>query len=169
LTGFTEKQLDAFFHRAFERSEEFSTWFLARTKFAGRRARIALLRSDHPWYQSKRTGVQSETDILIVIEDLDSGSRFALHIENKLANGKFEPNQPELYHERAKDWRFTPKWGNYDAYEVVLIAPRAFRDRNADKAAIFDVYVAHEELAWFVPEFGSAAAMMKIAEAPRQN
>ena len=154
MTVFTEKQLDASFHRAFERSGEFATWFLGRTKFSGRRIRIVLLRSDHPWYQSRKTGVQSETDILIVMEDVDTGERFALHVENKLENGKFGRNQPELYHERAADWRRTPKWGDYDDYEVVLIAPSAFRDRNAEKAKLFHVFVAHEEVAGFVPEFG---------------
>lgn len=159
MTGATEKQLDTAFHHAIERSEEFRTWFLGRTKFAGRRARIVLLRSNHPWYQSTKTGVQSETDILIILEDLDTRCRFALHVENKLANGKFGPSQPRLYRERAEDWRFVPKWGNYDEYEIVLIAPRTFRDRNAEKADTFDVFVPHEDIAAFVPEFGGVTAI----------
>ena len=158
MAKYTEKQLDKQFHAKFEQSDEFSAWFLNRTKFAGRATRLILLRSNHPWYQSKKTGVQSETDILIVLEDVNTRGRFAVHVESKLANGKFEPNQPELYHERAADWRGMAKYGAYDDYEVVLIAPRVFYDRYHEQSKIFHRYVPHEDIAHFIPEFGGLVA-----------
>jgi hypothetical protein len=156
VVGFTEEQLDARLHAYLESSQEFLTWFLGRTKFAGRRIRILLLRSDNPWYQSKRTRKQPETDILLVLEDLDTNDRFALHIENKLANGKFGEDQPELYHERAEDWRGVAKWGSYADYEVVLVAPQCFFERNREKAELFHRFIPHEDIALFVPEFGAS-------------
>jgi hypothetical protein len=136
-----------------ERSEAFRNWFLSKTAFGGTPAKIVLARSDHPWYQSPTTGIQSETDILVVFEYASRPERFALHIENKRIRDKFRPQQLELYHERANDWRHTLKWGNYDKFEVILVAPRQFYERNKYKAVKFHRYISHEEIAPHVPEF----------------
>jgi hypothetical protein len=154
LIGLSEKKLDALFDAKFRECAEFASWFLSRTKFRDRSARLVLLRSNHPWYQSKRTGVQSETDILVVFEDQDTAARFAIHIENKLANGKYTNNQPQLYHERANDWRHMAKFGNYDDFEVVLMAPRAFYNRHLEQSQIFHRFVPYEDVAKYIPEFG---------------
>jgi hypothetical protein len=150
----TEKELDRLFAAKFGACPDSRRWFLERTKFSGRQCRVLLLRADHPWYQSKKTGVQSETDILIVLEDGATQERFALHIENKLANGRYTPNQPQLYLERAEDWRDDPRYGSYDEYETVLIAPHVFHRGNIERSAPFHRFVAHEEIAAFIPEFG---------------
>jgi len=154
MERFTEKDLDKAIEAKFRKSGEFVTWFLSRTKFANRAANLVHLRSNHPWYQSETTGVQSETDILVVFEDAGGSNRFAIHIENKLSSGSFTENQPDLYRERAAEWVGREKYGNYDDFEVVLIAPRAFYERNGDQCRIFDRYVAHEDIAEFIPEFG---------------
>jgi hypothetical protein len=134
-------------------SPDFVAWLLSKTKFKGADVAVKLVRSDNPWYRSPTTGKDSETDILIVFEYLDHPIRFALHIENKRLNDTFRPNQPELYHERAKDWANVPKWGNYQDFEVLLISPQAFYEKNKEKSDIFDHYASHEEIANFVPEF----------------
>ena len=107
----------------------------------------------------RESGVQSETDILVVLEDVATGERFAIHIENKLANGKFGTKQPELYHERGKDWRHMAKFSNYDDYEVILIAPHFFFDRYPGQSKLFHRYVPHEDIAKFIAEFGSLNAI----------
>ena len=135
-------------------SPEFVNWFLSKTKFKDAVATPVLVRSDNPWYQSPTTGRQSETDILAVFEYKDRLERFAVHIENKTSKDSFRPQQAELYHERAKDWLNIQKWGNYQDYEVILIAPQQFYERHKVIASIFHRYVSHEELTRFLPEFG---------------
>lgn len=139
-------------------SPEFVKWLLSKTKFNDVDAIPILIRADNPWYQSPRTGRQSETDILIVFERRDRAKRFALHIENKQAKETFRPDQPELYHERAADWMNTVKWGGYQDFEVMLIAPREFYARHREKSDIFHQYLSHEEIAEFIPEFAAARA-----------
>ncbi len=148
-----EKQLDRLFETAFRSSAEFRCWILSQTKFAGRNLTLVLLRADHPWYQSRTTGRQSETDILAVLEDTSDGRRIALHFENKTWTGKFGPDQPALYRERARDWLGLAKYGSYSDFETVLIAPRAFLDRNREGAAKFDRCISYEFMAIFIPEF----------------
>jgi hypothetical protein len=139
-------------------SPEFVSWLLSKTKFKDANAVPVLVRSDNPWYQSRKTGRQSETDILIVFERQDGRERFALHIENKQAKETFQPNQPELYHERALDWMNESKWGSYQDFEVMLIAPQVFYTRHKEKADIFHRYVPHDEIAAFVPEFSALSS-----------
>ena len=138
-----------------QESPAFVDWLLGQTKFAGTAVRIALVRSDNPWYRSKSTGIESETDILLVFERIDGLSRFALHIENKRMSDKFRPRQPQLYHERARDWMHMPKWGDYDDFEVVLIAPREFYRRNKEAADVFHRFIPHEQISEHVREFAA--------------
>lgn len=114
-----------------------------------------LIRSDHPWYRSKLTGKDSETDILIVLKNRATEGVFALHVENKLAGGKFEPNQPETYKSRAQDWIGLKKFGAYLDYETILIAPAEFIERNAQEASHFDRRIHHEAIAVFLPIFAT--------------
>src|SRR5664279_1611349 len=131
-------------------SPEFVTWFLSKTKFKDAAVTPILVRSDNPCYQSPTTWSQSETDILAVFECKDRPKRFALHIEKKRLKDSFRPQQPELYHERANDWRNIQKWGNYQDYEVILLAPQQFYERHKERADIFHRYVSYEEVAKFV-------------------
>jgi hypothetical protein len=156
------KMQEKAFAKKVRQSPEFVNWLLSKTKFKGVDAEPTLIRSDNPWYQSLKTGRQSETDILIVFERRDRTQRFALHIENKQAKETFRPDQPELYHERASDWTNMPKWGSYQDYEVILIAPHMFYARHKEKADIFHRYVPHEEIAKFIPEFSAISRSQAI-------
>lgn len=149
----SEKALGALLEAKVKSSDVFAAWLLSKTKFKGRSARHIFSRSDHPWHKSKTTGKESETDVLLVFEDQKTLSRFAIHVELKLAGGRFEQDQPEQYPQRAEEWRGIEKWGNYDEFTVVLIAPEAFHKANADRCAIFDSYIPFSEIAKFVPEF----------------
>jgi hypothetical protein len=155
MAKLTEKQLDKAIEEQFKKFDEFSNWFLNQTKFANRPSKLVFSRSNSPWHKSRLTGKESETDILVVFEETETSRRFAIHIENKLSNGRFEPSQPRQYHERAMAWIGNKKYSNYLDYEVVLVAPRAFYDRNKEEAGIFDRYVSHEDIARFIPEFGA--------------
>ncbi len=149
----TEKQLDKAIEEKFKKFDEFSDWFLGQTKFANRPSKFVFSRSNSPWYKSKLTSKESETDILVVFEEIETSRRFAIHIENKLSNGHFKPSQPQQYHERARAWIGDKKYSNYLDYEVVLVAPRKFYDRNKEQSGMFDRYISHEEIARFIPEF----------------
>jgi len=161
-----EKQLDALLNEKLESSSLFLTWFLSKTKFNNQRYYYYWSRADHPWgtipityfYDGSGSKVtenrQSETDVLLVVES-DSGRRAALHIENKLANGHFTELQPEMYHQRAAHWLLNEKYKNYSDFQTVLIAPLQFYDRNRKHAKLFDVYISHEEISQYIPEFGN--------------
>jgi len=79
--------------------------------------------------------------------------RLALHIENKLASGRFTPFQPEVYAARAERWIRDPSYGNYDEWDTVLLAPLSFRRRYAAIAQRFGTFIAHEEVVDYVPSF----------------
>jgi hypothetical protein len=151
----TEKQLNWLFETKIRQSDDFVEWFLGRTKFRGRSARLVLARADNPWYRSKKTGKGSETDVLLVFEDRISGQIFALHIENKLSGGSFTHKQPEIYYERAEDWKNTAKWGDYSDYDVILIAPRRFYDTHKAESDKFGSFVPHEDIAEYITEFAA--------------
>lgn len=158
----SEKQLDKALDDAFRTSAEFVRWFLAKTKFASRGGAYSWSRFDHPWCRMpipSKSGagvdyVESETDVLVVFRASDGG-RFALHIENKLASGRFTRNQADLYARRAELWLNDPRYGDYSEFEVALIAPFAFERLNKHEAAKFDRFVAYEEVAAHIPLFGS--------------
>jgi hypothetical protein len=150
---FSAKQQEDAFAEKVRTSPEFVDWFLSLTPFAGKTVEPILIRSDNPWYQSKKTGRQSETDILLVFAEKSTGERFAIHIENKTIGDHFRPEQAELYHERADDWRNTEKWGNYEQFVCVLTAPQKFLDKHADQVAKFHAHVSHETLSNFLPQF----------------
>lgn len=152
----SEKELDQAFAVGLREDPGLLTWLVNQTKFAGCDFDIVLIRSDHPWYRSKLTGKDSETDILVVLKNRATGGVFALHVENKLVGGKFEPNQPETYKSRAQDWIGVKKFGAYSDYETILIAPAAFVERNAQGASHFDRRIHHEAIAAFLPAFATS-------------
>ena len=164
----SEKALDHELALVLRDNANFQQWFLGKTRFANRPSKCVLSRSDHPWttvtieVRNAITGEpesiqrQGETDILVVFED-DSGKRFALHIENKLAGGKFTNHQPEGYPKRAEKWVGREEYGNYTEWETILVAPVAFKERVSGQAANFGVYISHEEIAEYIPSFGTCS------------
>lgn len=163
----TEKQLDHLLEKRLHDDEGFRTWFLSKTLKGGAFSRLVFLRANNPWGKirtilpNQDTGAleavvrEAETDVLVVVESRD-GKRLALHIENKLASGKFMQYQPEMYAARAEAWRKNEKYGSYDEWETVLISPRSFKDRNESDARKFTSFIAHEEIAQYVSAFNSA-------------
>jgi hypothetical protein len=143
--------------RALREDQRFCRWLLSRTRFRNCSARSILVRDDWPWYQSPRTGRQSETDILAVFQPEDGSRRFALHVENKTASDRFQPDQPALYRERGTDWIGVEKWGSYSEFACILTAPRAFCEKHFELARQFDYFVSHETLATRLPIFAEMA------------
>ncbi len=78
-----------------------------------------------------------------MVFETEGKSNIALHIENKLANGKFTQYQPELYGERGKLWLNTEKYGNYSDFETVLVAPIEFYANNLEASQCFDKFVSY--------------------------
>jgi hypothetical protein len=160
----SEKLLDLALETAFKESPEFCYWFLQKTKFSENNAKYHWSRSDHPWgriklnYKNPQTGIEevvikeSETDVLVVFKNQDN-SVFALHIENKLKDGKFEPLQPDMYSIRARQWLGNPKYQSYSDFQTVLVAPREFHERNTSEAGKFECYISHEEISEHIAIF----------------
>lgn len=159
-----EKDLDKILDDGFKNSELFTKWFLSKTKFSNLCLSYKWSRSDHPWGRftfevedpetRKKVEVNrdSETDILVVFEN-NSNKNVALHIENKLANGKYTQYQPEFYSKRAEAWRNKEKYGNYTDFETVLVAPIEFYADNFEASQNFDKFVSYEEVGILLPEF----------------
>ena len=122
-------------------------------------------RSNHPWgthpfpAEDLVTGAiqttqrQSETDVLLIVTD-EANRIIGLHIENKVGSGKFTSAQPEMYQHRAEHWIRNARYGNYSEFDTVLLAPVAFRSRHESQAGCFGCFIAHEEVAKFIPLFG---------------
>lgn len=161
-----EKQLDVALDQALRSDQSFLQWFLSRTKYARRGAKYFWSRADHPWGTidftliDAETGVkvvtrrECETDVLLVVKASD-GEHLAVHIENKLGLGRFTASQPEMYRQRAEQWKGRPKYQSYTDFVTILVAPEAFRHGNQAQAAVFDVFISHEEIAAYIPLFCS--------------
>jgi hypothetical protein len=150
----TELELDHFFWRAIRTNVAFQAWFLARTKFADHALELVGDEKWHQrWHRDPVTGLDSETDILLIFKDQSTGKRFAVHIENKPPGGLWEPHQPENYRKRGanrmSNWRYVD-------FQVALIAPTSFIAGSISELEHFDIAVSYEALDEFVPEFGHA-------------
>lgn len=164
MSKWSELALDRELALALQASPELASWLLRKTRYASSARSARLLHQEqaaarsapywwkHWWCRIPGHG-DSETDIFLVFED-DRALRFALHIENKLASGKFTMNQPELYRVRGDHMLRTSRYLSYTSYATVLLAPIAFRNRYPADSAKFDHFVSHEEIATFVPAFG---------------
>jgi len=162
----TEKQLDRKLDAELRTNERFRHWFISKSKFKGASPQYVWSRADNPWcrvelpFPDPVTGEplvrDGETDVLFVFTfPTEHNRRLALHIENKLASGKFTKYQPEAYSERAKHWLHNPNYGNYDDWDTVLLAPTSFYTRCKVEAEKFGCFVSHEDVAEFVPLFRS--------------
>jgi hypothetical protein len=72
----TELELDECFWRAITTNQTFQRWFLQKTKFAS--FDLDLIKDEnwhHAWYKEPTTGIESETDILLIFRDRACGSR----------------------------------------------------------------------------------------------
>jgi hypothetical protein len=94
-----------------------------------------------------------ETDIFVVFESVNK-ERFALHIENKLHKSSFTHGQAAAYGVRAKCWERQKRFLEYSESQTVLLAPTSFFARNPD-AALFDVFIPHEEIIARCPAFST--------------
>ena len=162
----TEKQLDLALEGAIRDSGEFRSWLLRRTRFAGEDTSIVLTRSNWPWSRTEvriwnQTSQEydtlirdGETDLLVVVQSKQLG-RFAFHFENKLSGGSFTPYQADLYRARAAGWADEKKYGDYQEWSTVLVAPLAFYERNKAESQKFDIFISHEEVGKFIPLFNA--------------
>jgi hypothetical protein len=164
----TEKELDEALAAALQSRHEVARWLFDQTRFAGKVFTEVHCRHDNPWSSvyltehDARTGeevtvkYECETDVLAVFTTPEG--RFGLHIENKVARGCFTPKQPELYQARLGQWKGRDKLLAYQEATSVLIAPQEFLDRCAKQVGLFETIIAHEELAYHIPEFRAASA-----------
>jgi hypothetical protein len=165
-----EAVLDKALAQALFNEPRFATWFLAQTQFASEVASCVFCRCNNPWSNVRLevpnavTGEmetlikECETDVLAVFAT-SSGRRLALHVENKLAGGRFTPYQPELYLARKSQWKGRDKLGAYTDATTVLIAPQKFYERFTDRSVIFDSYISHEDISEYLPDFGAQNAI----------
>ncbi len=163
---FTEKELDTVLNNALATNTDFLKWFLEQTKFKSECYKYLWSRSDHPWgtinferFDTLTSRVvfekrQSETDILVVLED-QGGGKVALHIENKLSDGHFTEYQAEMYSQRATQWMNKDKYKNYTDFQTILVAPLFFYKCNIGKAKLFDCCISHEDISEHLSEFTS--------------
>ena len=149
-----ELELDKAFWAALVANLEFRQWFLRRTRFWPRNLELVTDEIWHQrWYRDPETKKDSETDILVLWRDLESGERVAIHIENKPAHGKWQPRQVENYLKRAENRK--SKW-RYSEFETVLLAPSEFLARHPIEVASFDFVLSYEDVSAFAPAFGTA-------------
>lgn len=131
-TPVVEAALNAILAKELATNEQFAHWFLRQTRFSGEEARCVEVRANNPWSSvrlrvSSPTGTvedvvrDAETDVLAIYATFD-GRRLGVHIENKLAAGRFTLYQPETYRERLNQWRRHPKLGMYVEATSVLVA-----------------------------------------------
>ena len=160
----TEKELDRALAVELQTNPEFLVWLISQTKFNGCSATLRSCRANHPWGthpfpsvdsdtgERITTNRQSETDVLVVVSDR-TGRLLGIHIENKAGAGKFTDLQPEMYAHRATHWIGNQRYGGYADFDTVLLDPEAFRQRNAEQAALFGCFISHEAVGQHIPLF----------------
>lgn len=156
----------------------FATWLLSQTKFKDCAHRARLLHEEqvaartvpperwwrHWWWRVAPLGKDRETDVFLAFKDDETDLRFVLHVENKLS-AEFEPGQAASYGQKAA-WIAdheshrgkTPKRKPmpHTDWQNILIAPAGYRSLRRADCDLFDVFISHEEIAAFLPEFGAA-------------
>ncbi len=147
-----ELALDHCFWREISTNRHFFNLFVGRSKFADGWIDLDRTEKWHQrWFRDPETKLDSETDITLFLIDTREHRKYAIHIENKPAHGKWQPNQPENYKKRAENRM--GKW-KHDDYQTALIAPQSFIDAHPEAVALFGFVVSYEEISPFVPEFG---------------
>jgi hypothetical protein len=118
----------------------FATWLLNQTGFAG-------LVVDVVDVFVSRSDITGESDLVVVFEEADAARRFALLIEDKI-DAPLQPDQESRYRLRAQ--REIDR-GDYQAFEVLLCAPKAYAEAHPETAA-FDRIITYEAIATFLKE-----------------
>jgi hypothetical protein len=128
-----ERDVDLLLAEEFSVNPEFAKWFLSRTKqqFDDTATVYGVSVS--------KTDFTGESDLVVVFEIADGGSRFALHIEDKI-DARFQPEQLARYRLRAEGAQT-----DYSAYEIILCCPQRYVTENSE-CAKFDVVVTYEEM-----------------------
>jgi len=168
-----EDDLCRVFAEGVRTNPEFARWLLSRTKFNYCTDRARLLYDEqvsarrvapdrwwrHWWWHVKTLNKDRETDVFLAFQDASTGLRFALHIENKV-NAEFTPGQAESYGQKAA-WvaaRETEKRRMpHTDWQNILIAPAAYYSIRKVQCDLFDVFISHEDIAVFLPEFKAEA------------
>ncbi|MBN8905229.1 MAG: hypothetical protein J0H99_01085 [Rhodospirillales bacterium] len=166
----TEDELCSAFAEAAKNSETFTRWILLRTKFAGYASAVRLLHEEqlsirprkfwwrHWWCHIPELAKDRETDIFMVFEIAGGEQRFALHIENKMDNGRFAPGQAEAYRPRAAHMANKPEYLGYQDHQTILLAPVSFMWKHPGSCTHFDACLSYEDVASFVPQFRALQA-----------
>jgi hypothetical protein len=142
-----ERDMDLLLAEEFAVSPSFATWFLKQTRnFKGKQARVI----DVGVSRSDTTG---ESDLVVVFEDQNDGSQFALHIEDKI-DAPLQPEQEARYRLRAQA---AVQKGLYSAFEVILCSPRAYPLTHPE-ASRFDSCVCYEAVSSFLKLQGEGDA-----------
>jgi hypothetical protein len=167
VANLSERDLDRIFWGKISTDPTFESWFLQKTKFSHKS--LDLVRTDlnrrkpwNPhsrWYTNPDSGFQSETDILLIFRDRETGVRYAFHVENKSGNRGWEENQAKSYRVRADHLRTRFE---YDDFQTVLIAPQVYEARYPVEVNHFDLFVSYEELSRFMPEFEPVTATLQF-------
>ena len=162
----SEKKLDQAFAKAFIGNIEFQRWVLRGGRFSRYGDDIKLLDRElsaardlpefwwrHCWCLLP-DGSQSETDVFFVLEA--ESIRFAIHFENKPADGKLTMKQASDYRRRAAFMTNDDRWLEHRDFETVLLAPCSFIEQNESESSQFDRSITYEEIASFVPLFSAS-------------
>ena len=159
ITNLSEDALCEEFAEALWADKAFQNWVLGFTKFAGQECKLLRLEQEpgrmkwwHHWWTSMPGMKHSETDVFATFAHPD-GSRFALHIENKLVHSKWTIDQAQNYRIRASFMAEKAKFMNYRDYAVLLIAPGSFISRHSGMKGYFDAIITHEAIAEYVPAY----------------
>lgn len=138
---FYERDMDILLAEEFQVSPDFANWFLSATNCAtcrdGRVLEVAVSKSDN----------LGESDLVVLCESIDTKSRFAFFIEDKI-DAPLQPEQLARYRKRAEiGWQR----GMYSHFHVVLCSPKTYPETHKD-AEGFDAYVSYESIASFLRE-----------------
>lgn len=166
LERISEGNLDEAFADGLSEQPDFLKWVLGGGRFSRYASGASLLREEQRaarpranrwwkhWWCRLPDGSESETDIFVVLES--SGTRFALHVENKPADGTLSMRQAADYRRRAAFKSNDSAWLDYTDFETLLICPVEFARRNADCVAQFDRLLTYEAIAQHLPLFAAA-------------
>jgi hypothetical protein len=167
----SEDQLCMTFANELSSNEVFRNWVLDRCGFSADIDDCRLLLQEQldqrtspnaPWWRHWFTEAcrcdgcsGKETDIFAVFERSKWQDRFALHIECKLTNGSFTPNQAPGYRLRAQCWAGKARFLYYKDYATILLAPSEFVAKEPSGSQCFDYHLTHIEVAEKLPEFAN--------------
>jgi hypothetical protein len=165
----TEDDLCELFAERVKDSPEFAAWLLRRTKFFPYARHARLLHEEqmsirprkrwwrHWWCEAPGLAKSGrETDIFMVFEvERPSPFRFALHIENKLDNGRFTDGQAQDYAVRANAMTNEADYLDHADFATILLAPEKFVERFPKECGLFDAFVSYDDVAQMIPEFAS--------------